>query len=408
MKSVWLGGLICLFPVAGFCQYLGTGSVTSGIGSITQSNLYTCSGGRTTNQGTITANDLSIWPLPAAVNLTNSSFPASSDLYNSCVGATYSTVDEALAVLDGSDISTIDPTGEVITAFVFADNYFEMYINGIAVGKDNVPYTQFNSSIVRFRVNRPFDIALLLVDWEENLGIGTELSGGFSNHSGDGGLVAVFKDEANTIIATTNNAWKAQTFYTAPIVDLSCPNEIGQERLSGNCLIQDSNNGAAYFGLHWPRPTGWESSNLDDASWPVATVFTNAQIGVNNKPAYTNFTSIFDDPFEDASFIWSSNLVLDNEVIVRYRVEYPTQTGSIIPSNSRLEIFPNPARGTVFIGFADRRPIEQVRLFNVLGECLLREDTFGEKLDVSQLRPGLYTLFVMDGFTSSFQKIILE
>ena len=226
MNKIQLIGLFILgFSTLGISQYAGTGSVTQGIGTITQSNLYSCTGGRIANIGTITANDQSSWTVPAEVNFSNLNFPFASNLHNVCTGATYANADLALVPLTGFDIVNIDATGELITAYIFADNYFEMYINGIPVGKDNVPYTQFNSNIVRFRVNRPFTIAMLLVDWEEILGIGTELSGGFTNHSGDGGMVAVFKDESNTTIAISNNSWKAQTFYTAPIVDLTCPTE---------------------------------------------------------------------------------------------------------------------------------------------------------------------------------------
>ncbi|NBW30986.1 MAG: hypothetical protein EBR35_07010, partial [Flavobacteriales bacterium] len=135
-------------------QYTGTGSVTQGLASTTIANIYTCPGGRIPDIGTITATNATVWTVPAYVNFTNSSFPFASDLYNSCIGATYANDGVALAALNGSDIVTIDSAGELITAFIFADNYFEMYINGIPVGKDNVPYTQFNSNIVRFRVNR--------------------------------------------------------------------------------------------------------------------------------------------------------------------------------------------------------------------------------------------------------------
>lgn len=81
-----------------------------------------------------------------------------------------------------------------------------------------------------FKVQRPFTIAMKLVDWEENSGVGTESNRGNAHHAGDGGLVAVFKDAKNEIIATTNAKWKAQTFYTAPIKDLLCPSENGTIR----------------------------------------------------------------------------------------------------------------------------------------------------------------------------------
>jgi len=304
-------------PIVSNAQYTGTGSVTQGLATKTASNLYPCPNGRVTNVGSINGTNSSNWIVPSLVNFTNSLFPFASNLYNPCNGLLFSNDSTALASLNGSDIVNIDPEGELITAFIFADNYFEMYINGVAVGKDNVPYTQFNSNIVRFRVKKPFTIAMLLVDWEEHLGIGCENSNGYQYHMGDGGLIAVFKDSLNNIVARTGNDWKAQTFYTAPIIDLTCPTEIGSKRISSNCTTIDSDNGTNYYGLHWNKPTNWMNASFNDSIFPAATTYSNTMVGVNNKPAYTNFTNIFDDPRGDAQFIWSKNLILDNEVIVR-------------------------------------------------------------------------------------------
>mgnify|MGYP001942583442 CR=1 FL=1 len=207
--------------------------------------------------------------------------------------------------------------GEVITAYVFADNYFEMYINGTAVGKDPIPFTDFNSNIVRFRVKQPFTVAMLLVDWEENLATGTEDNQGSTSHPGDGGLVAVFKDASDEIVAVTDSSWKAQTYYTAPIVDLSCLSEDGTTRSSASCSTDISSDLADIYGVHWARPDNWTSASFDDSSWPAAVTYSNDTVGVDNKPSYTNFTDIFDDSDNDADFIWSSNLILDNEILLR-------------------------------------------------------------------------------------------
>lgn len=301
--------------------YNGTASVSQGAATVVTQNIFDCNRGRKAPIGTSIATDGSVWTVPAMVNFTNDSFPFASDLYNPCTKLEYNSAYEALAALDGSDIVEIDAKGEVITAFVFADNYFEMYINGIAAGKDNVPFTQFNSNIVRFKVQKPFTIAMKLVDWEENSGLGTERNRGNAHHAGDGGVVAVFKNAQNEIIATTNSNWKAQTFYTAPIKDLSCVSENGTFRSSDNCKTEASDDGNAYYALHWKVPLNWQTIEFDDSKWPNATEFTNATIGVDNKPSYTNFTEIFDNQLHDAQFIWSTNVVLDNEVLVRYTVE---------------------------------------------------------------------------------------
>ncbi|QWX85204.1 hypothetical protein H0I23_06090 [Cellulophaga sp. HaHaR_3_176] len=300
--------------------YTGTASVSQGSATVLTQNIFECDRGREAPIGTSTATDGSKWTVPAEVNFTDNNFPFASDLFNPCTKVEYASADEALAALDGTDIIEVDADGEIVTAYVFADNYFEMYINGIPVGKDNVPFTQFNSNIVRFKVNRPFTIAMKLVDWEENSGLGSEANRGQAFHPGDGGMVAVFKDAKNDIIAKTDANWKAQTFYTAPLRDLSCASEEGSLRLSDTCSTEDSSDGTSYYALHWKTPSDWQLPSFDDNEWPNASEYTNDIIGVDNKPSYTNFINIFDDNEVDAQFIWSTNVILDNEVIVRFTV----------------------------------------------------------------------------------------
>ena len=300
-------------------EYSGTGSVTNGLATTTTENLYT-KGTRVAGIGSITATNNSVWTVPAEVNYTNTAFPTASDLYNPD-GNKFENSAAALAAFDASKIIEIDPTGEVITGYIFADNYFELYINGVAVGKDAIPFTDFNSHIVKFKVSKPFTIAMKLVDWEERLGLGCETNGGKNYHLGDGGMVAVFKDAAGNIVCKTNGDWKAQTFYIAPIKDLTCVKEEGTTRNSSKCSTTDVSDGSGFAALHWKVPTDWMSATFDDSAWPNATTYTNSNIGVDNKKAYTNFTDIFDDATNDAEFIWSTNVILDNEVIVRKTVQ---------------------------------------------------------------------------------------
>jgi hypothetical protein len=301
--------------------YNGTASVSQGPAKVITQNIFECDRGREAPIGIVTTTDGSEWTVPAEVNFSDDSFPMASDLFNPCTKVEYTSAEDALAALDGTDIIEVDGDGDVITAYVFADNYFEMYINGVPVGKDNVPFTQFNSNIVRFKVNTPFTIAMKLVDWEENSGLGSEANRGQAFHPGDGGMVAVFKNEKGETIASTNANWKAQTYYTAPLKDLSCASEEGTLRLSETCSTENSNDGTLYYALHWETPSNWQSVDFDDSEWPNATEFTNNTIGVDNKPSYTNFRDIFDDSTVDAKFIWSTNVILDNEVLVRYTVK---------------------------------------------------------------------------------------
>lgn len=402
--------LLCASTFAS-AQYTGTASVTQGLATTTTvSNLYSCSGGRIAALGTITATNNTVWTVPAVTNYTNASFPFASDLNNTCNGHNYANDATALAALNGSDIVTVDANGEIITAYIFADNYFEMYINGVQVGKDNVPFTQFNSNIVRFKVNRPFTIAMLLVDWEERLGVGGETNGGFNYHCGDGGMVAVFKDANNTIIATTGSDWKAQTFYTAPIMDLTCPTENGSLRLSGNCSTADSNSGNNYYGLHWSRPANWTLAIFDDSAWPAASLYTNATIGVDNKPAYTNFTNIFDNPTNDAQFIWSTNVILDNEVIVRKTVLSNLSVNDNDTKIKYINIYPNPTKSEFHleVDSSIKNEIQSIKIYNLLGELVFSSHQYLEIISTLNLSSGMYIIKVNLPEFEMSKKLIIE
>ena len=302
-------------------NYQGSAHVTQGSVNAQGPQIYECENGRPTYEGVIKSADGKEWMVPAQTNFANELFPFAPDLHNVCNGNTHANYEDALAKLDLSDMVVIDEAGSQFTAYIFADNYFEMYVNGIPVGKDKVPFTPFNSSILRFKVNRPFTIAMKLVDWEEALGLGTEKNRNSDFHAGDGGMVVVITDETGDIIATTNKNWKAQTFYTAPVKDLSCVVESENLRISENCDMTDSDQGSNFYGLHWVLPNDWEKTSFDDSHWPPATEYTNETIGMDNKKAYTNFTDIFDHQGNDAQFIWSTNVLLDNVVMVRYSVK---------------------------------------------------------------------------------------
>lgn len=73
--------------------------------------------------------------------------------------------------------------------------------------------------------------------------------------------------------------------------------------------------------MHWQIPDGWMQTDFDDFNWQDASIYTNETIGVANKPSYTNFTTLFDDPGNDAKFIYTTNVILDNEVLVRYTIK---------------------------------------------------------------------------------------
>ncbi len=302
-------------------------ATTQGRATTVTTNLFP-PGQRVSGVGTITATDNTTWTVPAATLFATAA--KAPDLYNEYNAATPANIAAAQAAIAALPTTVIDNDGEVITGYIFADNYFELYVNGVLVGVDPVPYTSFNSCVVKFKAKRPVTYAVRLVDWEENLGLGTELNGGDPYHIGDGGFMASFSDGT-----VTNNQWKAQTFNIAPLDNPSQVVDLANGTHDSSAATTHALTDTAY-ALHYPLPSGWSSKNFADGGWPGATIYTEAQVGINNIPAYTNFPAQFSS--SGAQFIWSSNLLLDNEVIVRYTgpAATPTQIAVEQPSGTAL------------------------------------------------------------------------
>lgn len=288
-------------------------AVTQGLATEDLRSLPDCRhvpGGRVVRIGAIRSTEGSRWTVPADVH----SGPVAIDLYNECTDH----VPRSLAdvQLDDVPIVTVDEDGEVITGYLLADNYFELYVNGKLVAIDSTVFTPFNSAVVRFRAKRPITYAVTLVDWEENLGVGTEqdLRGPGLHHPGDGGFLARFSD--GTI---TDATWRAQTFYIAPLASPSDVREAGAVRDTSHLgrTYPSAKSQAACaercYAVHYRIPPDWTSPAFDASQWPAASEFTHQQMGAERLNAYTNFR----DAFGNARVIWSSNLVYDNLVLAR-------------------------------------------------------------------------------------------
>ena len=293
-------------------DYQGSGAISQGPANTLVKSLYECDRGRARIAGVGEVEDVNggIWVVPGVNHFKTA--PISTDLHNECTG--YRPDNLSQINLKRVPVVEIDPDGEVITGYIFADNYFELYINGVMVGVDSVPFTQFNSSVVQFKVKKPYSIAVKVIDWEENLGLGTESNRGSDYHPGDGGFIASFSDGT-----MTNDKWQAQTYYTAPIYDLSCLSESANLRQSRSCSTKGADNGNQAYAIHWATPENWQAESFDASQWPSATTYTESVIGVDNKKAYMNFREKFAG--SGAEFIWSTNVVLDNEVLLRYQVK---------------------------------------------------------------------------------------
>lgn len=308
--------LLGVFACAATSLTAQEATFTTGPAAQTNPGLFDCGDrSRVSAVGEITSDDGTVWTVPAATNFETA--PHAADLFNECGGETLGSLSE----LDLNDVPLMDAGGtEEFVGYIFADNYFELYVNGELLTVDPVPFTKFNSNVVRFAAERPVTLAIMMVDWEENLGLGSESNRGKAYHPGDGGLVAHFQSGGETV-SITDASWRAQTFYTSPLNTRDCLVLEGPTRDSSACSTDGTDDATGYSAAHWAVPTDWMMPAFDDSVWPAAVTFTNDTVGVNNKKAFTNFVDVFDTPGADADFIWSSNLVLDNLVLLRTTIQ---------------------------------------------------------------------------------------
>lgn len=289
-------------------------SFTQGAAAVITPSLLACKGGRVAALGEIKSEDGKLWTVPTKFN---ASLPNAADLFNPCTNVQPASL--AAVNLNNIPVTEIDADGTIITGYIFADNYFELYVNGKPVAKDAVPFTPFNSHIVRFKAKYPMTYAIKAVDWEENLGLGTEENKGSKYYPGDAGIVATFSDGT-----VTDSRWKAQSFYIAPLTSKA---ELAIESKNGVIVHSTARASVkpgcttACFAAHFAVPDNWYAVGFDDGSWPQAVTYSTREVGVDNKKEYTNFQS----EFSKGAFVWTSNLVLDNEILLRRTVEKPSK-----------------------------------------------------------------------------------
>jgi len=303
-NSFWLIALIATLLSTGNPSAQPNGSITRGVGMTTIPDLLpNCPSNHKTPLGRILSTDGKTWIVPAETSFQNGL--KCSDLFNTCNGITPAKLSDAN--LSNVPVIEIDPGGDLITGYLFADNYFELFVNGVLVGVDPIPFTPFNSCVVKFRVKQPYTLAVKLADWEENPGLGSELNNGNKYHPGDGGFIAQFSDGT-----VTDASWRAQTFYLAPIENLNAVTELPDGTHSTASATTSPTCDANCYGVHYEIPSDWMRPDFDDSGWPKASLYQTSQ--VTNQAAFINFENT---AWAKARFIWSSNLILDNLVLAR-------------------------------------------------------------------------------------------
>lgn len=107
-------------------------------------------------------------------------------------------------------LSPLAASAETFSADVWADNWFEMRVDGVQVAEDSVPITaerSFNAESFAFEAERPFVIGLVAKDFKAN-DTGLEYIGTRRQQMGDGGVIVQIKDAAGKTVAVSNADWQ--------------------------------------------------------------------------------------------------------------------------------------------------------------------------------------------------------
>ena len=178
---------------------------------------------------------------------------------------------------------------------------------------DAVPFTPFNSVIVKFRAKRPTTYAFLLVDWEEQLGLGMEQEPrqplACRRRRRDRALQRWHGDRR--VVAGAVVLHRAARFPDDVVEHGNVHDTTALGRVHPKARIPACQDRC--FAVHYPLPANWMASSFDDSAWPRAYEYTDEDIGVTNLPAYTRYPEIF----AGSRWIWTVNLVFDNLVIAR-------------------------------------------------------------------------------------------
>jgi phosphatidylethanolamine-binding protein (PEBP) family uncharacterized protein len=206
-----------------------------------------------------------------------------------------------LTTLTTPSINAATAKSSIFQAEVWVDNWFALYINGKKVGEDSVPITttkSFNSEKIKFTSTYPFTIGVIAKDYTENSS-GLEYIGQPKQQIGDAGIVLQIRDlTSGKIISTTDKSWKTLLINKAPL---------NPECVTSKNPIQDCKYANTAI------PANWATSSFKDSQWGNATEFTEKEVGV--KEGY------FDIAWSPSSkLIWTSNLKLDNTILIRKTV----------------------------------------------------------------------------------------
>jgi hypothetical protein len=215
---------------------------------------------------------------------------------------------------------------DTVTANIYADNYFEFYVNGVLIKKDPLDFTPHNGVQFKFNVTKGESRIYAIKASDFATPSGYEYTNTDRPQLGDGALIISLNDGT-----VSNSTWKCFTTSFGP-TDESISAGCNEKNLN-LCKIKTTS-----------EPINWQMKTFDDSTWTQAKEYTTQEAGWGRTPSYSNgYCGTLTDPltgankspssikteenecldpqkmsFSNAKFIWQGDLKRDNTILCRY------------------------------------------------------------------------------------------
>ena len=190
-----------------------------------------------------------------------------------------------------------------IHADVWADNWFQLYIDEQLVAEDSVPFAterSFNAESFVFNATLPAQAAIVMKDYYED-DSGLEYIGHFRQQMGDGGLAAQFRENTSgDLIGVSNSDWVCLSIHHAPL-NKECARSAEPSTACQSNILEE--------------PLGWKSASFDDGHWQPAV--EHSARAVRPHGGYDDI-----DWAPSVQLIWGEDLEIDNALLCRFTLNH--------------------------------------------------------------------------------------
>lgn len=219
-------------------------------------------------------------------------------------------------------------------------------------------------------------------------------------------MIGNFLNSLNTQITCNNTAFSHQFPYAYYFIDdvsvvptepYLCSNSLSflNDTLSGNGVISYSLSGHPPFQYLWD----WGDGNTDTIEFPNHSY--------NSEGTYTICLTATDF-IECTSFSCFENILItenENSVVVQNNPITSTNANSI--GNLEINVFPNPAKGTITIKCEQGSFVYLVNDLGVIIKTYKPGNTMKIEINLEENTPGLYSLVLKNKNKTFIKKILL-